>query len=53
MKTKKAIITFELVDESVNESGKSIAQELLNWLLEDAISIPWVKSVKDVTVKDP
>jgi diketogulonate reductase-like aldo/keto reductase len=53
MKTKKAIITLELIDESVDETDKKIAQELLNWLLEDAISIPWVKSVKDVIVKDP
>jgi hypothetical protein len=51
MKRKKAIITVELVDESAEESDRGIEQELLEWLREDS-AIPWVKDVKDVTVKD-
>jgi hypothetical protein len=52
MKRKRAIITVELVDESIEETDKKIELELLDWFREDAISIPWVKDVKDVTVKD-
>lgn len=48
---KKAVVTFELVDESVEETDKKIEEELRNWLQEDAITIPWVKDVKDVSVK--
>jgi hypothetical protein len=51
MRRKKAIITVELVDESVEESDKGIELELLEWFREDSF-IPWVKDVKDVTVKD-
>jgi hypothetical protein len=53
MKGKKAIITVELVDESIKETDEKIKQELLDWFREDATSIPWVKSVKDITLKDP
>jgi len=52
MKRKKAIITVELVDESIKEADEKIERELLDWFREDAISIPWVKDVKDITVKD-
>jgi hypothetical protein len=52
MKRKKAIITVSLIDESIEEKNSKIAQELLDWLREDAVSIPWVKNVEDVTVKD-
>jgi hypothetical protein len=51
MKRKKAIITVELVDESAEESDKAIELELLEWFREDS-TIPWVKDVKDVNVKD-
>ena len=53
MKRKRAIITVELVDESIEEADEKIEWELLDWFREDAISIPWVKDVKDITVKDP
>ena len=49
---KNAIITVELVDESIVETDEKIEEEFLNWFQEDAISIPWVKAVKDITVKD-
>jgi hypothetical protein len=52
MKKKKAIITFELVDESLEETDKKIAQELLDWLQEDNVLIPWVKTIKNITVTD-
>jgi len=53
MKRKRAIITVELVDESIEEADQKIEGDLLDWFREDAISIPWVKDVKDITVKDP
>ena len=49
MKRKRAIITVELVDESIEEAEEKIERELLDWFREDAISIPWVKDVKDIT----
>ncbi|NWG11175.1 hypothetical protein HXY33_05440 [Candidatus Bathyarchaeota archaeon] len=48
---KKAIITLELVGESVEEIDKKIEQELRDWFQEDAVAIPWVRNIKDVTVK--
>jgi len=51
MKRKTAIITVELVDESMEETNNKIKQELLDWF-RDVASIPWVKDVKDITVKD-
>jgi len=52
MKKKKAIITIELIDESIEEADEKIARELLNWFHEDVISAPWVRDVKDITIKD-
>jgi len=52
MRRKKAIVTVELVDESARESNERIVQELIEWLRKDAVSIPWVKEVKKITVKD-
>jgi hypothetical protein len=48
---KKATIVFELVDESVEERNGKIASDLLSWLREEAVFIPWVKSVKDITIE--
>jgi hypothetical protein len=52
MKRKMAIIKAKLVDESITERNEKIVQELLNWFREYAISIPRVKDVKSITVKD-
>ncbi len=52
MKRKKAIITVELVDESLEEINEKIARELLEWFREEAISIPWVKDVQDIIVEN-
>ena len=52
MRRKRAIITVELVDESSEEKDEKIEQELLDWFQENATFIPWVKDVKEITVKD-
>ena len=52
MKRKKAVIIVELVDESSEEENLKIAHEVLDWFREDSVSIPWVKNVEDVTVKN-
>lgn len=52
MKRKKAVIIVELVDESAEVSNDNIAKDLMNWFREDAVSVPWVKDVKGVTVKE-
>jgi hypothetical protein len=48
---KKAVVTFELVKECDEETERQISKEMLEWFREEAIGIPWVKDVKDVTVK--
>jgi hypothetical protein len=52
MKRKMAIITVELVDESIEEKNEKIEHELLNWFRESSTFVPWVKGVKEITVKD-
>jgi len=52
MKRKKVIITVELVEESQEEDDKIITNELIDWFREEAVSIPWVKDVKEITVED-
>jgi hypothetical protein len=51
MKVKKAVITVELVSESLLEPDKKIVQELMEWFREDAVSAPWIKDVKSITVR--
>jgi hypothetical protein len=52
MKRKVAIITVELVDESVGSSNRKIVDDLVNWFREDIISMPWVKEVKEIMLKE-
>jgi hypothetical protein len=52
MKKKMAIILLELVDESMEERNEKIVQELRNWFREDAVSIPWAKEIRGITVKE-
>jgi hypothetical protein len=52
MKRKMAVVTLELVGESIEETDRNIAQELFDWFMADSAAIPWVKSVKGVMVKD-
>jgi len=51
MMGKKAIITVELVDESVVSSNSAIAEELLRWFSEEALPAPWVKEIKKIVVQ--
>ena len=48
---KMAVITVELVDESVENSNGAIAEELLEWFKEEAVPAPWVKEIKTVAVR--
>jgi len=52
MTKKKAVITVELVDESLANSNEAIAEDLLKWFQEEAVPAPWVKNVKTVVVQD-
>jgi hypothetical protein len=49
---KKAIITVELVDESVGHPNSAIAEEMLRWFREEALPAPWVKENKKIVVQD-
>jgi hypothetical protein len=49
---KKAIITVELVDESLGHSNNTIAEELLRWFTEEAMPAPWVKEIKKIVLQD-
>jgi hypothetical protein len=49
---KKAIITVRLVDESVINSNDTIAEEMMRWILEDAVPPPWIKEVDNIIVRD-
>ncbi len=51
MKRMLAIITVELVDESIGEKAEAIKRELVEWFEQDCFFMPWVKRVKSVTVK--
>jgi hypothetical protein len=49
---KIAIITVELVDESVENSNDAIAEEMLKWFRDEAVPAPWVKEIKKVEVQE-
>ena len=49
---KTAIITVELVDESVEKSNDAIAEELLKWFRDEAVPAPWVKEIKKVEIQE-
>jgi hypothetical protein len=52
MTGKRAIITVELVDESLGHSNSAIAEELLRWFREETLPAPWVKEIKKVVVQE-
>jgi len=52
MSRRKAIITVELIDESIQEADETITSELFDWFSEDNNVIPWVKGVKQIVLKD-
>jgi hypothetical protein len=49
---KKAIITVELVDESVGHPNSAIAEELLRWFREETLPAPWIKEIKKIVMQD-
>jgi hypothetical protein len=49
---KTAVITVELVDESRSSSNSAIAEEILQWLQNEALTAPWIKTVTKITVQD-
>ena len=51
MKRKKAVITFELVDESLANSNETITDDLRKWFQDEAVPAPWVKDVKKIVVQ--
>lgn len=50
--SKMAIITVELVDESVVTSINAIREEMLCFFRDEALPAPWVKEVKKVVVQE-
>jgi hypothetical protein len=49
---KMAIITVELVDESVVASNNAIGEEVLRWFRDESMPAPWVKEVKKVVFQE-
>jgi hypothetical protein len=52
MKRKMAVITVELVDESIEDANENIAKELITWFREELVMMPWLKQVRTVAVKE-
>ncbi|MGA2767734.1 MAG: hypothetical protein ABSF24_05395 [Candidatus Bathyarchaeia archaeon] len=52
MKTKKAVIIIQLVEESAEKSNEEIEKEIFESLSKDLPSIPWLAEVKKVTVSE-
>jgi hypothetical protein len=52
VRKKRAIVILELVDESLAQRNDLVAQELLAWFKEDAVSAPWVRDVKAVKIEE-
>ena len=47
---KKALIITELLEECSEISNSEIAEEMLRWFREEALSAPWVKKFSSVEV---
>jgi hypothetical protein len=52
MKSKKAIIVIELVEESAETEREEIEKELFEALSKAHLIIPWLKNVEKVTVME-
>ena len=50
MRKKMAVITLELVDESITVLNMTIAEKLHAGLRDEAVPAPWVKEVRSVVV---
>jgi hypothetical protein len=47
---KKAIIVISLVEESADKRNEELEKDILEELSEEYAPIPWLKSVKKVTI---
>jgi hypothetical protein len=52
VKRKTAITVVELVDEANEEKDDFVKKQLIEWFQEDAITMPWVKELKSITIKE-
>lgn len=52
MKRKTAIMVVELVDEANEEKDDFVEKQLIEWFQEDTITMPWVKELKSITIKE-
>ncbi len=50
MKSKKAVIVINLVEESMEKANEEIEKQILQELVDDMPIIPWLQSVEKVTV---
>jgi len=50
VKTKKAIIVINLVEESIETANEEIEKEILQELTDDMPIIPWLANVEKVIV---
>ena len=50
VKKKKAVITVELVEESVFQSNETVEKEIFKSLANEVFRIPWLAEVKKVRV---
>jgi hypothetical protein len=52
VKRKTAIMVVELVDEANEEKDDFVEKQLIEWFQEDAVTMPWVKELKSITIKE-
>jgi hypothetical protein len=52
MERKKALIVVELVDESFTETDENIKKDLLDWFNDENHFVPWVKTVKQIALRN-
>jgi len=52
MKTRKAVIVIDLVAESTETTKEQIEKEIFEELSKAYATIPWLKKVEKVTVKE-
>lgn len=50
MKTRRAIIVVNLIEESVESVNEEIEKAILQELRNDLLIVPWVESIEKVTV---
>jgi hypothetical protein len=45
-------MVVELVDEANEEKDDFVEKQLIEWFQEDTITMPWVKELKSITIKE-